>query len=526
MSAADTRADADFTRACAAALALGPSLARHHERVLYLLANPASPGQWRQAQREAARITAFLRQASSQGRAAPAALRGQGLPFVPQTVRFSHDALRWLLSDPRVQVQADDAGTPRLDLNVVLKLTLGGIERPETTAGMSDDDLLAALSVKPAQRLPFLVQQLARLDHEPLLKDQLFESLDQFTRITPRSPAWSKLANRLPGGTPFFHTDGLLRRFDHLALMNSALPTARALDDAARATAITVIKTTMALTDRETDPGTYLDERSLQLFDLERGLTVAFYGMVPARQLALESYVGFTLFKNGFPVAYGGAWLLGPRAHFGMNIFEPYRGGESGFMMCQLLRAYRQAYGIRFFEVDAGQFGLDNEDGIKSGAFWFYHRYGFRPLDAALAQRAAREAARIAATPGYRSSEATLIAFTGSSVGLNFGGAVPPSLAAMSSRVTALIARRFGGDRGAAEAACVEAFSARVKLPRRLDADETRVLGEVALLAEAMKVHDAPRLRALAAMVRSKPRDLRAYQRQMMRFVEASTSHR
>ena len=65
-----------------------------------------------------------------------------------------------------------------------------------------------------------------------------------------------------------------------------------------------------------------------------------------------------------------------------MNIFEPYRGGESGFMMCQVLRVYRQRFGVRFFEVDATQFGLDNPDGIASGAFWFYYRHGFRPLDA------------------------------------------------------------------------------------------------------------------------------------------------
>ena len=61
----------------------------------------------------------------------------------------------------------------------------------------------------------------------------------------------------------------------------------------------------MALTGRETDPATYLDARSLRIFDLERGLSVAIFGMTPERQLVLESYVGFTLFKNGLPVAYG-----------------------------------------------------------------------------------------------------------------------------------------------------------------------------------------------------------------------------
>ncbi|NJN64483.1 MAG: hypothetical protein HC882_06110, partial [Acidobacteria bacterium] len=92
---------------------------------------------------------------------------------------------------------------------------------------------------------------------------------------------------------------------------------------------------------------TYIEARSLFVVDLEHGLSVAVYGMFAARQLPLESYLGFTLFKNGLAVAYGGAWLLGPHANFGMNIFEPYRGGESGFMMCQVLRVYRQRFGVR-----------------------------------------------------------------------------------------------------------------------------------------------------------------------------------
>ena len=46
---------------------------------------------------------------------------------------------------------------------------------------------------------------------------------------------------------------------------------------------------------------------------------------------------------------------MGERAAFGMNIFEPFRGGESGLMMCQVLRTYRQTFGVRDFEVDAHQ---------------------------------------------------------------------------------------------------------------------------------------------------------------------------
>ena len=161
--------------------------------------------------------------------------------------------------------------------------------------------------------------------------------------------------NRLALSEPVFLQPDLLRKFDPMAVMNERLPTPRRMTDDQRADAIQALKNTMAITRRETDPATYLDPTTLRAYDLARGLTCAIFGMTPDRQLPLESYVSFTVFKNGFPVAYGGSWIMGERAAFGMNIFEPFRGGESGFMMCQVLRTYRQTFGVRYFEVDAHQ---------------------------------------------------------------------------------------------------------------------------------------------------------------------------
>ena len=304
--------------------------------------------------------------------------------------------------------------------------------------------------------------------------------------------------------------------------MNQPLPPGRALDAAGRREVIEVVRNTLVLTCRETDPGTYTDEATVQVHDLDRGLSVVLYGMTPERQLPLESYVGFMLFKNGMAVSYGGAWVLGPRANFGMNIFEPYRGGESGVMMCQVLRVYRQVFGVRFFEVDAHQFGLDNPDGIASGAFWFYHRHGFRSLDPALDALAEREQALNRQRPGRRSSARTLRQFTGANVALNFGGAVPVSVDTISQQVTAMIARRYQGDRREAERDSSARFLARVGPLGRLDTAGLRVLDELALVAQALTVEDPSRLRALKAMVRAKSADLAAYQRQARRVFEAA----
>ena len=501
-------------RLMALPLAADAALADYHDTLLFIAAHPPDEAVRGMVERELRRLAVWLK--ARRGRHL-AAWADRGMPWVDTVTRFTHDCVRWLLGHPHCKVVPDRYDEPLLDLNAVLKLTLPTLERNETTASLDNDALLDALKLKPARRLAFIVGELARLDAQPFVKDQLFDALDLYVRVQPTHAAFSKAGNRLPVARVFFQPD-LLRRFDPMALMNQPLPPPRRLGADARAELVRVLRNTMALTSRETDPATYLDARALRVYALERGLAVALFGMTPERQLPLESYVGFTLFKNGLPMAYGGAWVMGERAAFGMNIFEPFRGGESGYMMCQVLRAYRQAFKVRYFEVDAHQFGLDNPDGIASGAFWFYYRHGFRPLSAPLQRLALQEKKRIDAQSGYRSPDKTLLRFTESNVALNFGGPVPPHLFDVTTRVTRMIASTYGGDRAAAERESVARFRQLVRLPRRLNDDERRVLAEVALVAQALPVQDAAGLDLLARMVRAKPRDLWAYQGLLLAF--------
>ncbi len=58
--------------------------------------------------------------------------------------------------------------------------------------------------------------------------------------------------------------------------------------------------------------------------------------------------------------------------------------------------------------MDPYQIGLENDEALESGAFWFYRKLGFRPLDPEAVQLAEREEHRIRQMPGYRSSRRTL----------------------------------------------------------------------------------------------------------------------
>jgi len=66
-----------------------------------------------------------------------------------------------------------------------------------------------------------------------------------------------------------------------------------------------------------------------------------------------------------------------------------------------LLRLYHQRFGVGVFEAENYQLGHGNPDGLKSGAYWFYYRLGFRPWNGRLGRIAAREFDRMKTSNAY-----------------------------------------------------------------------------------------------------------------------------
>ena len=139
-----------------------------------------------------------------------------------------------------------------------------------------------------------------------------------------------------------------------------------------------------------------------------RGLEIYLWGLPPARRLPLRAYVaGFSL-KNGVPINYIEAIGLFEWLEVGFNTFYTFRDGESAWNYAQALRMLHAVLGVTCVSVYPYQIGLDNEEAIESGAFWFYRKLGFRPGRPDLLRIAEREERKIAATPGYRTSARTL----------------------------------------------------------------------------------------------------------------------
>jgi hypothetical protein len=203
---------------------------------------------------------------------------------------------------------------------------------------------------------------------------------------------------------------------------------------------------------RETDPLTWPSTDAVALYVLGRGAALALYPMHASRRFALDSHTGYLLLKNGVPVGYGGGWPFLATCRHGLNVFEPFRGGETSWLYARVLAAYRQHFGVRRFVVEPYQFGAGNREGILSGAFWFYYRLGFRPVDAAVAKLARAEFARLA-QPGYRPALATMRALTASDLSLDVAHSTAPQRcepAEISLAVSRWMAEAHGRNRRAA----------------------------------------------------------------------------
>ncbi|MES2620660.1 MAG: hypothetical protein V4615_07400 [Bacteroidota bacterium] len=204
---------------------------------------------------------------------------------------------------------------------------------------------------------------------------------------------------------------------------------------------------------REIDPVSFSDPSLLSYYKLSHGVSIALYGMRNERRHPIDSYMGYVAFKNGLPVAYAGSWVLFDSARIGLNIFAPYRGGESLYIFEQILKLHKQAYRLHRFTADPYQIGKNNSDGIKSGAFWVYYKLGFRPMREDLQQLAEAEAQKILQQKGYRSSSSVLKKLADSRLELTVGkrGHVRFDANDLSVKYMQLVNEKYSGNRAAAQ---------------------------------------------------------------------------
>jgi len=494
----------------------GEKLLAYHEVLLFLSAHPFDEEQLMLAKKELNRITKFVK---TRDIAPKSFLYNSGLPFSAVYTHFSHDFLLQLMQEPKLKVEFVSMDENEIDWNQLLRITLPMIERSNTTAGYYFSELLEVLKVGEKQKFSFILDQFHSLNQQAFLKDEWFAKLNIQVKVSSKDDSFSRNGNFFCTREVFFHHE-ILKRFDHVELLNTPIDLPESLGNDKLADAIRVVRYSMALTARETDPCTYMDESTFKLYTLERGISVALYTMVNQRQLPLESYVGYTLLKNGFPAAYGGAWIFGERAHFGINIFEAFRGGESGYVLCQLLRTYKQVFNLKYFEVEPYQYGLENPEGISSGAFWFYYRYGFRPIDKDLNKLATAEFKKIKTKVNYRSNEKTLIRFTESNIAMDIGVSQKLGVLDVTKKVSSFISTNYKGIRTHAINDCLNQFVSQTAIKLPDNHFELSNLTDLLLMAKVLNKFTPPLLKDLPELAKAKCQSPYSYQKLLSNWLK------
>ena len=232
-----------------------------------------------------------------------------------------------------------------------------------------------------------------------------------------------------------------------------------ALDEGPRL--LDLARAAMVTRQRDLDVFQWGDPRDVRLAHFPDGLTFVVIGALPERRLLLESVYGYLTLKNGVPVGYVLVSALFGSSEIAYNVFETFRGGESGRIYGKALALTRQLFGPDVFTIFPYQLGgYGNPEALASGAWWFYEKLGFRPRAPHIVALWRAERARMQEDPKHRSSIATLKTLASENMYFFLGKEREDALGLLELpnvglQVTDMLARRFGSDRERAEAVLI-----------------------------------------------------------------------
>ena len=481
-------------------------VAQLHEDLLFLCAFAGSAAIRRRAR-------ALLRPMSRRVEALPRAERARaddsGIAGSVTRHVYPYPLARWLAHTYEVEIDWRNVDDPSL-LDGIVGALLAPAERESFESGEYGTREFIALA-RPAQ---------ARSDLQWLMSAPSRVADDWDSAEAP--VAWrlgdcrASVTHNVVPGVALQARSGLRRPGnDVVADIEAPLASIERLPRRRAAQVIESARAALAARCREVNAMTYPNADEVWWCDLGGGVALAVIGIAPEHRLTLETNTGYLLTANGVPIGYGGVTPLFRQANTGINIFDPFRGGEAAYLWTQMLRAFHTLYGSERFVINAYQFGAGNAEAIRSGAFWFYYRLGFRPSQPVPRTLAAREARRIAADRKYRSDARTLRALASCDLYLDlrnydpadyFDEALLPRAGALAARV---LAREAVSPRPMAARRVAQRLASDLGLDdfERWPSSERRGFEFLAPLAAAiadLRDWSGTERDALAAMLRSK----------------------
>jgi hypothetical protein len=300
----------------------------------------------------------------------------------------------------------------------------------------------------------YLARSFAAVTADPFLRESYYDELGLPLVLAPGpdTPSRTRAHAGFLRSEPVFQRGPLRHERPELRAALRREPRVRVLAPAQGARLIELAREAMVTRSRDLDVFVYGDPRDVRLLECEDGLAFAAIGFRPERRLPFEAVYGFLTLKNSVPIGYVLNSALFGSAEIAYNVFESFRGGEAGHVYGWVLACVRHLFGVDSFTIYPYQLGHENEEGLASGAWWFYQRLGFRPRDRGALALMRHELARQRRDPSHRSGRGTLERLAAHNLYYSLGrarrdviGTLP--LGALALAATDLLARRFGSER-------------------------------------------------------------------------------
>ena len=425
-------------------------LARLHEAALFLRAFP-------RAARDVARAEAILREIPTRMEAF--ARRGVDLSALDDfetvgiggtslTMDFSWGMVRWLAGRHAgaVSIAWEEVEDPERLAPALSRALAFLSERALADAGIDYAAWLRAALPRGTRDggLGFLVDRFEALRADDDERAERWDPLGLTILWTLGASPASRTLARFPTGRPFIDAAPLVPRRDVSIARECRGPALRTrrLDPGRGARFLDAARAAVGVRYRELYAFTWGNPADVLVAEAGRGLAIWCCGLLPEHRLPLRAGYGFLLARNGVPIGYGDAFVLGDRLDLSFNVFYAFRDGESAFAYARTAAFFRTLLGTRYLAVDPYQIGRKNEEAIASGAFWFYRKLGFASDSPALEALVRREETLSTSRPGRRTTAATLRRITAAGLHLDLPAAAPSRWSAVSLDAAGLAIER------------------------------------------------------------------------------------
>lgn len=369
---------------------------------------------------------------------------------------FSYPTAVWLFNNFASDITIDwELFENEEVLSSFLPIFVANFENDALDAEDFDIEKWFSLGLKNKTNFSPVMELLTRSQVDFRLKDIMYEISNLQLSWKLHKKNTSLTLSKIPVRKIHYQTKPLdLRKDQLIQIMKKPLRSVQHVSPSEGLEFIDLSNTALCVRLREIHSLLYANKEDVLITKLERGIQIILIGILPRYRLPLETTYCFFVLKNGVPIGYGCSSVLLDRTEIATNVFPSFRHGESAYIYAQILRVFYQIFKVGSFLVEKTQIGNDESEAIKSGAFWFYSKVGFYPIDPGVLKLAKEETNKIKNKKGYRTPAKILRQLAKSDMCLNLTGTEPVASQIKTENigklVTKLIFEKYNGNRKAA----------------------------------------------------------------------------